>query len=115
MVFAVGPESALACWGTDCPRGIPISPAIAAMESTGIYWIPALRDSGSARGFDVVLVNARYAKNVPWRKTDVSDVAWLRLLHSYYAAASDAVIATLRAYLRQRGAGGICRRSCQHM
>jgi hypothetical protein len=29
------------------------------------------------------LVNARYAKNVPGRKTDVSDAAWLRQLHSY--------------------------------
>lgn len=29
------------------------------------------------------LVNARYAKNVPGRKTDVSDAGWLRQLHSY--------------------------------
>ncbi len=31
----------------------------------------------------MILVNARYAKNVPGRKTDVSDAAWLRQLHSY--------------------------------
>ena len=52
------------------------------MESTGVYWIPAF-EVLEARGFDVILVNARYAKNVPGRKTDVSDAGWLRQLHSY--------------------------------
>src|SRR6202171_6298554 len=61
-----------------------------AMESTGVYWIPVY-EILEQRGFEVILVNARYAKNVPGRKTDVSDAAWLRQLHSYgcYAAASD--------------------------
>ncbi|WP_407121266.1 transposase [Bradyrhizobium sp. STM 3561] len=58
------------------------------------------------RGFEVILVNARYAKNVPGRKTDVSEAAWLRQLHSYGLLRGsfrpDAEIATLRAYLRQR-------------
>jgi hypothetical protein len=31
----------------------------------------------------VVLVNARDAKNVPGRKTDVNDAQWLQKLHSY--------------------------------
>jgi hypothetical protein len=53
-----------------------------AMESTGVYWIPAY-EILEQRGFEVILVNARYAKNVPGRKTDVSDAAWLRQLHSY--------------------------------
>src|SRR5260370_18173887 len=57
-------------------------------------------------GFEVILVNARYAKNVPGRKTDVSDAAWLRQLHSYGLLRGsfrpDAEISTLRAYLRQR-------------
>jgi transposase len=52
------------------------------------------------------LVNARYAKNVPGRKTDVNDAAWLCQLHSYGllrgSVRPDAEIATLRAYLRQR-------------
>ncbi|WP_260929166.1 hypothetical protein [Novosphingobium sp. 9] len=30
-----------------------------------------------------ILVNARYAKNVPGRKTDVNDAASLQRLHSY--------------------------------
>lgn len=47
------------------------------MESTGVYWIPAF-EVLEARRFQVILVNARYAKNVPRRKTDVSDTSWLR-------------------------------------
>lgn len=43
-----------------------------AMESTSVYWIPAF-EILDQHGFEVILVNARYAKNVPGRKTDVSD------------------------------------------
>jgi transposase len=46
-----------------------------AMEATGVYWKPVwaiLED-----GFDCLLVNARHVKQVPGRKTDVSDAAWL--------------------------------------
>lgn len=75
------------------------------MESTGVYWIPAY-EILEQHGFEVILVNARYAKNVPGRKTDVNDAAWLRQLHSYGLLRGsfrpDAEIATLRAYLRQR-------------
>jgi transposase len=57
-------------------------------------------------GFRVILVNARYAKNVPGRKTDVNDAAWLQRLHSYGLLRGsfrpEAGVATLRAYLRQR-------------
>jgi Transposase len=53
-----------------------------AMESTGVYWIPAY-EVLEQRGFEVVLVNARDAKHVPGRKTDVSDAQWLRRLHEY--------------------------------
>lgn len=76
-----------------------------AMESTGVYWIPAY-EILEQHGFEVILVNARYAKNVPGRKTDVNDAAWLRQLHSYGLLRGsfrpEAKIATLRAYLRQR-------------
>lgn len=76
-----------------------------AMESTGVYWIPAY-EILEQHGFEVILVNARYAKNVPGRKTDVSDASWLRRLHSYGLLRGSfrpsAEIATLRAYLRQR-------------
>jgi transposase len=52
-----------------------------AMESTGVYWIPIFQIL-EAKGFEVCLVNARHVKNVPGRKTDVSDCQWLQYLHS---------------------------------
>jgi len=51
-----------------------------AMEATGVYWIPIF-DILEARGFQVILVNARHVKNLPGRKSDVSDCEWLRDLH----------------------------------
>ncbi len=45
------------------------------MEATGVYWKPVyhvLEDD-----FELVLVNARHVKQVPGRKTGVSDAAWL--------------------------------------
>lgn len=49
-----------------------------AMEATGIYWRPVF-DALEA-DFEVLLVNAAHVKNVPGRKTDVSDAAWLAQL-----------------------------------
>jgi transposase len=76
-----------------------------AMESTGVYWIPAY-EMLEQRGFEVVLVNARDAKHVPGRKTDVSDAQWLRRLHEYGLLRASfrpkGELAALRAYLRQR-------------
>src|SRR5215212_10367441 len=76
-----------------------------AMESTGVYWIP-LYEILDQRGFEVVVVNARDAKHVPGRKTDVSDAAWLQRLHEYgllrASSRPTGAIATLRSYLRQR-------------
>ena len=51
------------------------------MESTGVYWIP-LYPYLESRGCEVLLVNAHHSKNVPGRKTDVSDAAWIQLLHA---------------------------------
>ena len=53
-----------------------------AMESTGVYWI-ALYEVLESRGFRVCVVNARQAKNLPGRKTDVKDCQWLQQLHTY--------------------------------
>ena len=53
-----------------------------AMESTGVYWIPVF-EILEARGFEVLLVNARDVKNVPGRKTDVNDAQWLQQLHAH--------------------------------
>jgi len=52
-----------------------------AMESTGVYWIPAY-EMLEARGFEVLLVNARQVKGVPGRKTDVLDCQWIQKLHA---------------------------------
>jgi transposase len=49
-----------------------------AMESTGVYWIPAY-EILEARGLRVYLVNARHIKNVPGRKSDVQDCQWMIL------------------------------------
>ncbi|MCP4598970.1 MAG: IS110 family transposase [Proteobacteria bacterium] len=76
-----------------------------AMESTGVYWIPLFQIL-EARGFDVCLVNARHAKNVPGRKTDVVDCRWLQRLHTYGLLAASFrppdEICVLRSYWRQR-------------
>jgi transposase len=52
-----------------------------ALESTGVYWI-ALYEVLESRGFKVCVVNARQAKNLPGRKTDVKDCQWLQQLHT---------------------------------
>jgi len=58
------------------------------------------------RGFEVLLVDARQAKNVPGRKTDVLDCQWLQELHTYglLRGAFRPVdqVCILRSYLRQR-------------
>ena len=52
------------------------------MEATGDYWKPFyyLLEDGP---FEVMLVNARHVKNLPGRKTDVSDAAWLAELGAH--------------------------------
>ena len=54
----------------------------AAMESTGVYWIPLFQKLEAA-GIDVILVDARAVKHAPGRKSDVQDCQWLQQLHSY--------------------------------
>jgi transposase len=46
-----------------------------AMEATGVYWRPVWAILEDA--FELTLCNARHVKQVPGRKTDVSDAAWL--------------------------------------
>jgi transposase len=52
------------------------------MEATSDYWKPfyyLLEDAP----FEVMLVNARHVKNLPGRKSDVSDAAWLAQLGAH--------------------------------
>ncbi len=51
-----------------------------AMESTGVYWKPVFHALCETEQIEVLLVNARHVTNVPGRKTDVKDSAWLAQL-----------------------------------
>lgn len=76
-----------------------------AMESTGVYWIPAY-EILVERGVEVVLANARETRGVPGRKTDVNDAQWLQRLHACGLVRASfrpsQEIAALRSYLRLR-------------
>ena len=74
------------------------------MEATGVYWKPVwavLEDH-----FDLMLVNARHVKQVPGRKTDITDSQWLcQLLEAGLLRASfvpPKPIRTLRNLTRYR-------------
>ena len=75
------------------------------MESTGVYWVPVF-EVLQGRGIEVVVANAREARAVPGRKSDVNDAQWLQRLHACgllrasFRPGRD--IAALRAYLRLR-------------
>ena len=90
---------AMARWLKEC--GI----TTVAMESTGVYWIPC-HQVLEAHGFEVKLVNARHVRNVPGRKSDVSDCRWLQRLHTYGLLSAsfrpDNEICVLRSYFRHR-------------
>jgi len=49
--------------------------AVVGMEATGVYWKPVWHVLEGH--FELVLANAAHVKNVPGRKTDVSDAMWL--------------------------------------
>ena len=52
-----------------------------AMESTGVYWKPVYHLLEGQ--FVLLLVNAQHIKQVPGRKTDVKDCAWIAQLLQY--------------------------------
>jgi transposase len=76
-----------------------------AMESTGVYWIPLFQILETS-GLEVRLVNARFVKTVPGRKSDVLDCQWLQKLHSYGLLSGsfrpDDQVCVFRSYIRQR-------------
>ena len=47
-----------------------------AMEATGVYWKPVWHVLSDGE-MELILANAAHVKNVPGRKTDVSDATWL--------------------------------------
>ena len=76
-----------------------------AMESTGVYWVPVF-EVLQGRGLQVIVANAREARAVPGRKSDVNDAQWLQRLHACGllrpSFRPERNIAALRAYLRLR-------------
>jgi transposase len=77
----------------------------AAMEATGVYWRPVWHVLADGE-IELILANAAHVKNVPGRKTDVSDAAWLAelLAHGLIRASfvPDGQTQELRALLRTR-------------
>lgn len=53
--------------GHSCP--------VVSMESTGVYWRPV--HNVLEGEVEVILINARHYKNVPGKKTDISDSKWI--------------------------------------
>ena len=76
-----------------------------AMESTGAYW-QNLYVELVKNGFEVVLANGKFTKNIKGKKTDVKDARWIQKLHSIGLLTSsflpDETTETLRTYCRQR-------------
>lgn len=76
-----------------------------AMESTGSYW-QALYVELMKAGFEVVLVNGKFTKNIKGKKTDVKDACWIQKLHSIGLLTGsflpDEQTEILRTYCRQR-------------
>lgn len=54
--------------------------SVVVMEATGVFWKPVWMVLEDPAGFELKLVNARHVKQVPGRKTDVGDAAWLARL-----------------------------------
>ena len=76
-----------------------------AMEATGVYWKPVWHIL-SGGDFELILANAKHVKNVPGRKTDVIDAAWLAdlLAHGLIRASfvPDGETQVMRSLLRTR-------------
>ncbi|HZW45080.1 MAG TPA: IS110 family transposase [Dermatophilaceae bacterium] len=51
--------------------------SLVAMEATGVYWKPVYYALERTEAFELWLCNAHHVKNVPGRKTDMSDAEWL--------------------------------------
>jgi hypothetical protein len=78
-----------------------------ALESTGTYW-QNLYLVLQQKGFEVILANGKFTKNIKGRKTDVQDCQWIQRLHSLGLLSGsflpDDETEKLRTYCRQRTA-----------
>jgi len=82
------PEQLVRTFGTTTPELLALHDWLqahgvthVAMESTGVYWKPVY--SVLEATFTVLLVNAAPIEQVPGRKTDVSDCAWIAQLRAH--------------------------------
>lgn len=75
------------------------------MQATGVYWV-GLYEVLDGYGLQVQVVNARYTKTLPGRKSDVQECQWLQKLHTFGLLNNSfrppEEIRVLRCYLRQR-------------
>lgn len=76
-----------------------------AMESTGNYW-QNLHAVLIAKGFEVILCNGKFTKNIKGKKTDVIDCQWIQKLHALGLLSSsflpDEDTEILRTFTRHR-------------
>ena len=76
-----------------------------AMESTGTYW-QNLYAVLLSKGFQVILCNGKFTKNIKGKKTDIKDCQWIQKLHSLGLLSSsflpDEETEQLRTYTRHR-------------
>jgi transposase len=77
----------------------------AAMESTGVYWIPVY-EMLEKHGIKPCLVNPRNMKNVPGKRTDFHECQWIQHLHSlgllHAAFRPDGEVCAVRSLMRHR-------------
>jgi len=79
--------------------------ATVAMESTGTYW-QSLFAVLQAQGFQVILCNGKFTKNIKGKKSDVQDCQWIQKLHTMGLLSGsflpDEATEQLRTYCRHR-------------
>lgn len=76
-----------------------------AMESTGTYW-QNLYAVLISKGFDVILCNGKFTKNIKGKKSDIMDCQWIQKLHMLGLLSGsflpDPETEQLRTYCRHR-------------
>jgi transposase len=76
-----------------------------AMESTGTYW-QSLFAVLQSEGFQVILCNGKFTKNIKGKKSDVQDCQWIQKLHTLGLLSGsflpDEATEQLRTYCRHR-------------
>ncbi len=84
-----GPTSRVTSWGSMTRQVLALREHLieagvecVVMEATGNYWKPFYYVLEGAE-FELMLVNAHQVKNMPGRKSDVSDAAWLAQLGAH--------------------------------